>query len=249
MKFSMKDHEKIMEFIEIIKFTKNLTQYTTMICDQKGIHIQLLDDSHVSLLNVNIPNEWFDTYLCDEPLTFSISNNILSKLFGLYTKGSIMETEIDDEKYYLSYLNDKENKYFTIVLIDVDKELLTPEEKDTDLDFSIKTELFDHYLNDLSIYGEDVEISYKQNTLYFTSQGDEGEMKIEVFESAFTELNVIDDCDFHCKYAAKYLQYVCKLKKIYKHIHLYLDEKSPLVVKFENQIKFHYFIAPKMNDD
>jgi hypothetical protein len=69
-----------------------------------------------------------------------------------------METEIDEEKYHLSYLNDKENKYFTICLIDIDKELLSPVIQDTDLDFSLNTSLLDHYLSDLSIFGEDLEI-------------------------------------------------------------------------------------------
>ena len=202
MKFIIKTDEKIIEFIEIIKFMKNLSQYTTMMCNSNHIHIQLLDDSHVSLLDVNIPSEWFDSYECDNPLTFSVSNNILSKLFGLYTKGSIMETEIDEEKYHLSYLNDKENKYFTICLIDIDKELLTPEEKDTDLDFTIKTTLLDTYLSDLSIFGEDLEIIYKNDTLYLTSEGDEGTMKIEIPDNSLTELNVIDDYEFRCKYSA-----------------------------------------------
>jgi len=249
MKFIIQEHDKINEFMEIFKFMKNLNQYTTMMCNSEHIHIQLLDDSHVSLLDVNIPSEWFDSYECDNPLTFSVSNNILSKLFGLYTKGSIMETEIDEEKYNLSYLNDKENKYFTICLIDIDKELLTPEEKDTDLDFTIKTTLLDTYLSDLSIFGEDLEIIYKNDTLYLTSEGDEGTMKIEIPDNSLTELNVIDDYEFRCKYSAKYILYISKLKKIYKTAQIYLDENSPLLIKFDNGIKLNYYIAPKINEE
>jgi hypothetical protein len=62
---------------------------------------------------------------------------------------------------------------------------------------------------------------------------------------------VIDDYDFKCKYSAKYLQYISKLKKNYKNIHLYLDANSPLLITFDNEngIKINYFIAPKINDD
>ena len=251
MKFVIKEHDKISEFIELIKFMKNLSQYTTMMCNTENIHIQLLDDSHVSLLDINIPNEWFESYECDEPLTFSVSNIILSKLFSLYTKESVMETEIDEEKYHLSYLNDKENKYFTICLIDIDKELLSPVIQDTDLDFSLNTSLLDHYLSDLSIFGEDLEIICNNDTLYLITEGDEGTMKIEVSVKSLVEFNVVDDYKFHCKYASKYLQYISKLKKSYKNVHLYLDDNSPLLITFNNDggIKINYFIAPKINDD
>jgi proliferating cell nuclear antigen len=251
MKFVIKEHDKISEFIELIKFMKNLSQYTTMMCNTENIHIQLLDDSHVSLLDINIPNEWFESYECDEPLTFSVSNIILSKLFALYTKESVMETEIDEEKYHLSYLNDKENKYFTICLIDIDKELLSPVIQDTDLDFSLNTSLLDHYLSDLSIFGEDLEIICNNDTLYLITEGDEGTMKIEVSVKSLVEFNVVDDYKFHCKYASKYLQYISKLKKSYKNVHLYLDDNSPLLITFNNDggIKINYFIAPKINDD
>ena len=251
MKFIIKEHDKINEFIELIKFMKNLSQYTTMMCNSEDINIQLLDDSHVSLLDIHIPCDWFETYECDEPHTFSVSNIILSKLFALYTKDSVMETEIDEEKYHLSYLNDKENKYFTICLIDIDKDLLSPVIKETDLDFSLNTSLFETYLNDLSIFGEDLEITCKNDTLYLTTEGDEGNMKIEISVKSLIQFNVIDDYEFHCKYASKYLQYISKLKKNYKNIHLYLNANSPLLITFDNEngIKINYFIAPKINED
>lgn len=249
MKFIIKENDKINEFIELIKFMKNLSQYTTMMCNSEHIHIQLLDDSHVSLLDIDIQSKWFETYECDEPLTFSVNNNILSKLFALYTKGSIMETEIDEEKYHLSYLNDKENKYFTIGLIDIDKELLSPVIQDTDLDFSLSTSLLDTYLNDLSIFGEDLEIICNNDTLYLTTEGDEGNMKIEISVKSLIQFNVIDDYEFRCKYSSKYLKYISKLKK--KYIHLYLDANNPLLITFDNEtgIKINYFIAPKINED
>lgn len=251
MKFIIKEESKINEYIEIIKFTKNLSQYTTMMCNSEKIHIQLLDDSHISLLDIHIPNDWFDVYDCEIPMTFSVNNSILTKLFNLYSKGSIMETEIDDEKYNLSYLNEQENKYFCIGLVDIEKELLAPVINDTDLDFSLKTSLLDTYLNDLSIFGNDLEIKYNNDKLYFITTGDEGEMKIEISYDSFIEFNVVDDYEFECKYSAKYLNYITKLKKNYKYIHLYLDENNPLHIKFDNEkgIQIDYFIAPKISDD
>ena len=251
MKFIIKDESKMNEYIEIIKFLKNLTQYTTMMCTSEKIHIQVLDDSHISLLDIHIPSEWFESYHCEIPMTFSVNNSILTKLLNLYSKGSIMETEIDDEKYNLSYLNEQENKYFCIGLVDIEKELLAPVINDTDLDFSLKTSLLDTYLNDLSIFGDDLEIKYNNDKLYFITTGDEGQNKIEISYDSCIDFSVVDDYEFQCKYSAKYLHYISKLKKNYKYIHLYLDENNPLHITFDNDtgIKIDYFIAPKIMDD
>ena len=64
-KFTIDSETKNLEWIEIIKFTKNLTQYVTMICNSENMNIQLMDDSHVSLLNIDIPSTWFDSYNCE----------------------------------------------------------------------------------------------------------------------------------------------------------------------------------------
>lgn len=240
MKFVIKDAKKILEFIEIIKFTKCLTQYTTMICDKDKMNIQLIDDTLVCLLDVNFPCEWFDTYECDETHIFSFQNTMLTKLFSLYKKGSIMETIVNEENYNLSYLNDKENKHFAIELIDLDKEILSAQETDTDLDFTIKTDLLESYLKDLSIYGEIIDIIYKDNTLYFMGQG---KSKIEIFESSLVELNVVDDHKFYGSFSIKYIKSFTKLKKVYKEVHFYLEDNKPLLMKPDK--KMNYFIAPK----
>lgn len=249
MKFVIKEEKKIIEFIELIKFTKCLSQYTTMMCNEEKMYIQLLDDSMVCLLDINIPREWFETYECERHHTFTMYNNILTKLLGLYSKGSQMEIYVDEEHFNLSYLNDKENKYFTIHLIDLEKEILQTEEIETNLDFTIKTEMLESYLNDLSIYGETIEIHYKENKLYFTSEGDQGKIKIEIFESSLAELNVVDDYEVHSKFSIKYLNYITKLKKVCKDIQIYLDDEKPLHIKINDGIQINYFIAPKTNEE
>ena len=157
-KFTIDSETKNLEWIEIIKFTKNLTQYVTMICNSENMNIQLMDDSHVSLLNIDIPSTWFDSYNCEESFTFSFNNNIISKILSLYTKNTKSEFEVDEEKFYIHFLNNNENKYFQVNLVDIDSDILEPQMNDTDLDFSLSTKVLDNYLNDLSIFGENIEI-------------------------------------------------------------------------------------------
>lgn len=250
MEFTIKENEKTIEFIELFKFMKNLDQYVTMICNKENMNIQLMDSAHVSLFHMNIHKDWFETYNCEEEnCTFSINNNIFTKLLSLHTKDNIIECKINEDTLSLNYLHSEQNKYFSISLIDVEKELLTPNYNDTDLDFKIKTKLMDKYINDLSIFGEDLEIKYKDDKLYLESSNEEGSLLIQIDYDKLLECNSIDDLDFTCKYPSKYIQYITKLRVSYSNMVVFLDSESPLRIHFENKhINIDYFIAPKMED-
>ena len=47
MKFQIKDVSKAYEFIELIKFIKNLSSDITCQCVKEHIYIQVMDSSHV----------------------------------------------------------------------------------------------------------------------------------------------------------------------------------------------------------
>lgn len=248
-KFTIDSETKNLEWIEIIKFTKNLTQYVTMICNSENMNIQLMDDSHVSLLNIDIPSTWFDSYNCEESFTFSFNNNIISKILSLYTKNTKSEFEVDEEKFYIHFLNNNENKYFQVNLVDIDSDILEPQMNDTDLDFSLSTKVLDNYLNDLSIFGENIEIQCVDDRLKLITRGDEGELNIDIQKDKLDEFNVVDDYEETFQYSMKYIQYITKLKIIFTKIHLFLDKNSPLRITFDGDIKINYFVAPKVEDD
>ena len=87
MEFEINEEVKIVQFIELFKFMKNVSQYVSMICTEELINIQLLDDSHVSLLDIKFKCSWFTSYNCVKPVTFSINNLIFNKILNLYTLG------------------------------------------------------------------------------------------------------------------------------------------------------------------
>ena len=58
-------------------------------CDSEKLYIQVMDGSHVCLVDLIIPNTWFDTYESSN-ITFSVSSTILSKICSMYTLDSII---------------------------------------------------------------------------------------------------------------------------------------------------------------
>ena len=249
MKFQIKDAKKAMEWIEILKFIKNLSNHITITCSPDHMFIQVMDQSLVCLVDIDIPSEWFHFYE-SENCTFSVLASILVKVFSMYTMDSLIEVVIfDEDKVHIHLLHDLQKKLFAIPLIDIEKDGLTTTVKDTKLDFVMKTKVLDKYINELSLFGEELLVECKDDKLFLESTNHEGTLRIEIKNETLEEFNVIENYEFKVKYCIKYLQYISKLS-IFQNIHLFLDEESPLLITFEGtELKIKFYIAPKFSDE
>ena len=180
MKFQIKDAKKAMEWIELLKFIKNLSNHITIMCSPENMFIQLMDSAHVCLVDINIPSTWFYNYE-SENYTFSVLSTILVKVFGMYTMDSLIEVFITNEdKINIHLIHELQQKLFAIPLMDIERDIMAIPEKQTNLDFVMKTRCFDKYLNELSMFGEDVIIECCDDKLFLESTNHEGNLKIEI---------------------------------------------------------------------
>lgn len=250
MKFQIKDAKKAMEWIELLKFIKNLSNHITIMCSPENMFIQLMDSAHVCLVDINIPSTWFYNYE-SENYTFSVLSTILVKVFGMYTMDSLIEVFITNEdKINIHLIHELQQKLFAIPLMDIERDIMAIPEKQTNLDFVMKTRCFDKYLNELSMFGEDVIIECCDDKLFLESTNHEGNLKIEIKNETLEEFNVVENYSFKGGFCIKYIQYISKLSIIYPNIHLYLDEEQPLMITFEGtDIKIKYYIGPKCSDE
>ena len=251
MKLQINDIAKAFEWIELFKFIKQLNQHVTFMCKKDELYIQLMDDSHICLIDINIPSTWFTLYESDNQ-TFSVMTGILVKIFGMYTADTMIELIGGDEKLEINFKNKKEHKYFEINMMDIEKDVLAPAMPDTKLDFVMKTKVLDKYMNELAIFGDEAIIFCKDDKLYLKAKGDEGHISIEIEGDNLEEFSVVEGYENETRYCLKYLQYITKLYNIYPNVHLFLDDSCPLVITFDNStIKIKYYLAPKCdnNDD
>jgi len=251
MKLQINEIAKAFEWIELFKSIKQLNQHVTFMCKKDQLYIQLMDDSHICLIDITIPSTWFTFYESDNQ-TFSVMTGILVKIFGMYTVDTMIELIGGDEKLQINFKNKKEQKYFELNMMDIEKDILSPAMPDTKLDFVMKTKILDKYMNELAIFGDEAIIFCKDDKLYLKAKGDEGSISIEIDGENLEEFSVVDGYALESRYCLKYLQYISKLHMIYPNVHLFLDDSSPLVITFDNStITIKYYLAPKCdnNDD
>ena len=145
MKFILNSEStpKVLKLIEMFKVIKGISNHCTIYCNQDGIHIQLMDSSHTSLMDINISKNWFDVYE-PEDATLSVDSNLMVKIMSMYapqTELIIYNTSKFDKLYIDLIYKTGIEKNFAIPLFDIETDVMNSELFDYSLEFSMNTKL------------------------------------------------------------------------------------------------------------
>ncbi len=250
MKFVIKDIERSQKWIEIFKIIKYLNSYTTICCQDENLFIQIMDDSHVCLLNININKNWFEHYESNSE-TISFYSNIMVKILQLYVPNTTMTFEIVEERLNITFqYEDKREKIFELNLVDIDKDILNSESIEGSVEFQMNTKSFDKYITEMLLFGDSMEFICYQDNLYMKSSGDEGNYTLKIPHELLDELIVEDDLELRSRISLKYLYYLTKSHNVFKQIKLKIQSNCPFHIEIDEPLfKLQYYIAPKINDD
>ena len=109
MQIIIENSNKAECFTTIFQHIRNFSEFVNILFRPDGIYIQTMDNAHVSILELNIPKEWFSTYECEEDQTLGINVSILHKILATKDKSQIMnivyDKETDSDKFsYISQM-------------------------------------------------------------------------------------------------------------------------------------------------
>ena len=153
-----------------------------------------------------------------------------------------------EDKLEIHLLNVVQNKHFEIPLLDIDQDLLSPSITDSLMDFSIKSKVFDKYLQEILLFGEDIKIESKDEKIFLHSANDDGKIQIEIEGDNLEEFNVVENFVFTASYPLRYLLLVSKLALVYQQVHLFMDDQSPMRITFKSDVNINFFLAPKLTE-
>lgn len=250
MKLCISNSEKAHKWIEVFKIIKNLNTYTTICSRCDDLLIQIMDDSHVCLLNIDINKQWFDSYESSDE-TFSFMSSIMVKLLHLYVPNTLITFETLNDRLVITFeYEDHSEKIFELNLIDIDKDLLEPQQIEGSLEFKISTKTFDKYISELLLFGDSSELFCYKDNLYFKSSGDEGKITLKLPHDILNELQVEEDLHLKTNVSLKYLSYLTKSNSVFKHLSVHIQKDVPIYLQvIEEHFKMSYYVAPKISDD
>lgn len=262
MKIIIKSSNKLIKLLELFKIIKSLNVFCTLYCNKDRIFIQTMDDSHITLLNINIKKDWFETYECDVDEVLSFNSSIITNILNLYSPKTVVTFTTTEDLDFLDIsllYSDNSEKAFSLPLVDIDSDLLASNNIDCGIDLSISTKKFDKIISEHSLFGDSVDIVYNKNTFYMRTMGDLGEYKLKIPKDNLSIIENINDFQTYNKISLKYLSYITKLYSVFEKISIQIpsEEGGPLTVKYyednENRnndlLEIIYYIAPKFQDD
>lgn len=265
-------------FTTIFQHIRNFTEFVNIVFRPNGIYIQTMDNSHVSILELNIPKEWFSTYECDEDETLGINISILHKILATKEKSQILnivyDKDADSDKLQLHFMNGtlnaqeekpaKKSKktalpetknyetHFEIPLVELQVEQMDIPQIEYQAEFSLASTNFSNIVNQLKMFGDTMDIECSEEKIVLYSHCTEsGKMSVEINIDDLTEFSINEGEELKLSFSLSYLHHICAFNKLTKEIDIKLCDNYPLSASyhFGEEAKMKFYLAPKMDDN
>ncbi len=248
-------------FVSIFQHVKLFTEHINIIFSSDKMFIQSMDSSRVSVFEINIPNDWFDTYAIDgDNTTIGISSSMLYKVLNTKDKRqeiSFLYDEEQSDKLQIQFTcEDKDvyDKFFEIPLMEIESEIMNIPETNSTASFSLPSINFADLIKNLKIFGDSLEINCDENEIKLLSKSDEsGKMKVNINFDDLVEYEIEEDASIVSSYSLNILHNVCLYNKISSNIEIHMTENYPLKLIYNldednDNTKLVFYIAPKIDE-
>jgi len=230
-----------------------------------------MDNSHVSVVELQIPSTWFSEYECNENLTLGVHVGILAKILASKDKSQILtivyngdnnsdnleihftsstivesdkKTKITDVKIY--------DTHFEIPLVDIESDQIEIPPIDYAAEFSLSSLNFSNIVSQLKLFGDTMDIECSEEKIILYSRGVEnGKMSVEIDIDDLTEFSINEGEQLCLSFALNYLHNICAFYKLAKEIELKVCNEYPLCAGYslgDNAI-LRFYLAPKISDN
>ncbi len=235
--------------LQIIKAAKCMRHEATFTINEEGLMFREMDPSHVSLVDISIPNTCFEKWSCIEELKFALNLEEFSRLVNsLDTKGSVTII-IQEEKIILSQNGftaniktiESNNNDVPLPRIPYDSVLNINEDQQINvLDFK-KT------LTKISTVSDYVTIYCNDNKVKLSGKGDNGDSEI-IFTNEDFEINNRNDSE--TTYSFEYLMPFLKTLNKNSQIEFGFSSSKPLRIQtvVNNQGRIDMYLAPRVEN-
>jgi len=244
---------------KILDAVKDLLNEATFDCTESGIQLQAMDNSHVSLVSLNLRAEGFEDYRCDRNLSMGMNLASLTKILKCSNNDDVVTIKAQDAADIVTFVfeakNAKSISEFDMKLMNLDQEHLGIPETDYACVVKMPSGEFARIVRDLSQFGESITVTCKKSGVGFSSTGDIGTGNVKVAKSSG-----VDDKDstsielqepVTLTFASRYLNSFAKASGLSEKVQLSMSPDVPLVVEFKVQDigYIRYYLAPKIEDD
>jgi proliferating cell nuclear antigen PCNA len=146
------------------------------------------------------------------------------------------------------------NKSFQIPLMDIDGEQLSIPEMEYEADFSLPAADFSQLVNQLKLFGDNIDISCSEEEIALhTKTSESGMMTVKIKIDDLTSFEIEENKELNISFSLNHLCNIMQFNKIASDVNLSLTAgyplKTKLVISETENAYIVMYLAPRITDD
>ncbi|KAK7542437.1 proliferating cell nuclear antigen, C-terminal domain-containing protein [Phyllosticta citribraziliensis] len=251
---------------KIVDAIKNLVQDCNFDCNESGMALQAMDNSHVALVSMVLKTELFNRWRCDRNLALGINLTSLNKVLKSLQSDDLLSITAEDTPDVISFAfesteSDRFSQY-DLKLMDIDQEHLGIPETDYAAVVKMPSSEFQRITKDLMQLSESVAIECTKEGIKFSCQGEIGSGSITLrqhkeVENPDNSVEITLSEPVSLTFSLKYLSNFTAATGLSSTVKLSLSNEVPLMVEYplvdpnatESNSHLKFYLAPKIGDE
>jgi len=245
---------------KVLDAIKELLNEASFDCAHSGMLLQAMDNSHVSLVSLNLRKEGFDKYRCDRNLVMGMNLTSMSKIIKCASNDDIITIKAQDQADNVEFLFESPNgekvSTYEMKLMNLDQDHLGIPETEYCCVIKMPSGEFARICRDLSTFGESIVISCTKEGVKFSAAGDIGSANVKLAQSSSVDkeedsVSIDMQEPVSLTFACKYLNMFTKATPLSPQVSLSMSPDVPLVVEYKIGEIGHirYYLAPRIGDE
>ena len=257
MKIQISNLVKAETFSAIFQNMKLFADNINIIFDEDKMFVQAIDSGHVSILELNVPAAWFDTYEKTNT-TIGVNSVIFFKILSTRDKSQSIEIQCDGDldKLLIKFVSDNKtifDKTFEMPLVDLDAEMMSVPDMEYQAEFALPSTNFYNLINQLKMFGDsmDIECSEEKIVLFSNSQ-DCGKMSAEISIDDLTSFSIAEGEQIKMSFSLMHLYCIAQFHKLAKEVELSFKHGYPVQIVYnlgDSDTTLRFYLAPKISLD
>lgn len=247
-------------FKKVVDAIKDLVQDCNFDCNDSGIALQAMDNSHVALVSMLLKAEGFSPYRCDRNIALGVNLTSLTKVLRAAQGEDILTIKAEDAPDVLNLVFESSESdricEYDLKLMDIDQEHLGIPETEYAATITMPSAEFKRICTDLILLSESVAIEASKDGVSFKCSGDIGNGTVTLRSHTNVDkpaLNVDIELaeTVALTFSLKYLVNFCKASGLSETVRLCLSNEVPLLVEYPiaNSSHLRFYLAPKIGDE
>jgi len=247
---------------KVVDAIKDLVVDCNFDCNDSGIALQAMDNSHVALVSMMLKAEAFSPFRCDRNLALGVNLTSLTKVLRAAQNEDVLTLKAEDAPDVLNLTfedtnNDRMTEY-DLKLMDIDQEHLGIPDTEYAATITLPSTEFRRITTDLMAMSESVTIEATKDGIKFTAAGEIGNGSVTLRQHTPVEKDKQNDAiqidlsePVALTFSLKYLVNFCKAATLAPKVKICLSNEVPLLVEYtlSGSSYLRFYLAPKIGDD